>query len=274
MRSGDWVLLLHGGTAGQSPWAESSRSWAETGAALEAQGYRVIAVDRPGHGGNAATSLDDLGYDRDVETAARAIADHEGSAHVVAHAESGITALLLARRSAQEKYGITVRSVSIVGGYGAEPTADGPNRVVLDYPPRERWSPASQRWAIRRLTYSGDAFDDRFDDRVSAKTAREAAELVAAVGAQAQLNGDLLRAKNAIFAHARDHGYDVPISLTFGMSDPLCESPRAFELMKLLASTTAHLELNLVDRAGHFVHRERPAEFQRLLTGFLAKASV
>lgn len=268
----DLVLLVHGGAAGQSPLAETSASWRPVVAGLEARGFRVLALDRPGHGARTASSLDDLSYERDVAAAAAAIAAHGGAAHVVGHAEGGITALLLAQRDVQQRHGVTVRSCTVIGGFGAEPTADAPNRVLLADPPGEPWSPASQRWALRRLTYSGTTCGARCDDDVAAASARAAAAILAAPGARARIAGDLLKAKSQIFAYARDHAYDVPISLTFGMSDPLSEPPRAVELMKLLASTTAHLELNLVDRAGHFVQFERHDECLRILSGFLSLA--
>ncbi len=269
--AGELVVLLHGGAAGQSPWAETGRSWEATRARLESLGYRCIAPDRPGHGASPAETIEDLGFARECAAVAEAIRQHGGAAHVVGHAESGITALLLARRSAQEELGIGVLSCTVVGGYGAEPTADGVERVVLSHPPEPRWSAPSQRWALRRLSYGGDALGDRCDDAQATRSVRTAAALLEQPGASARIAGDLLRAKGDIFAYARDHGYDVPISLTWGMHDPLSEPPRAVELMNLLATTTAHLELNLVDRAGHFAHRERPAEFHRLLEGFLSR---
>lgn len=271
---GELVVLLHGAAAGQSPWAETGRSWEATRARLESLGYRCIAPDLPGHGANRAEAVEDLRFARACEAVAETIRGNGAAAHVVGHAEAGITALLLARRSAQEGLGIRVLSCTVVGGYGAEPTADGVERVVLSHPPEPRWSAPSQRWALRRLSYSGDALGDRCDDEQAIESARAAAALLEQPGAAVGIAGDLLRAKGEIFAYARDHGYDVPISLTWGMHDPLSEPPRAVELMNLLASTTAHLELNLVDRAGHFAHRERPEEFHRLLEGFLSLSGV
>lgn len=268
--SGELVVLLHGGSAGRSPWAESSRSWELVSRRLAAAGYRCLAVDRPGHGTRAAESLADLTFEAECAAVAEVISQNGGSAHVVGHAEAGITALLLARRETQESFGIRLRSCAVVGGYGAEPTGDGPERVVLRHPPAPPWSTASQRWAVRRLTFAGNACGDDVGDREAAESSRAAARLIASPGASARLAGDLLRSKGEIFAYARDHGYDVPISLTWGMHDPLSEAARAVELMNLLASTRAHLELNLVDRAGHFVHRERPDELSRLLEGFLS----
>lgn len=271
--AGEVVILLHGGAAGRSPWSETRASWNEVSARLERVGLDRVAVDRSGHGESTARTLDDLTFESDCASVAEIIRGHGGSAHLVGHAEAGITALLLARRTAQRRYGIEVRSCTVVGGFGAEPTADGPERIVLAHPPAPDWSPASQRWALRRVTYLGDALGDDCDDPVAAASARAAAELLAGPGASARIAGDLLRAKGEIFAYARDHGYDVPISLTWGMHDPLSEPARAVELMNLLATTSAHLELNLVDRAGHFAHRERPEEFVRLLEGFVNRRS-
>lgn len=269
-RRGDLVVLMHGGSAGRSPWAETSRAWSQVGRSLEASGYRVLAADRPGHGTRSATSIEDLTYESECVALADLIAQNGGSAHLVGHAEAGTTALLMARREMQDRFGVHVRSCTVIGGYGAEPTGDAPERVVLKHPPAPRWSAPSQRWAVRRLTFSGDMADDLYDDTTAAESARTAARLVVAPGGAERLSGDLLKAKGEIFAYARDQDYDVPISLVWGMHDPLSEPARAVELMNLLATTRAHLELNLVDRAGHFVHRERPDELLRLLTGFLS----
>ncbi|WP_336660024.1 alpha/beta fold hydrolase [Leucobacter sp. USHLN153] len=271
---GEVVVLLHGGSAGQSPWSDTGNTWADTAARLEGAGYTVVAPDRPGHGASPATAIDDLSFEHECSVVAEAIAAAGGRAHVVGHAEAGITALLLAQRDRQKKLGIEVLSATVVGGYGAEPTADGPERVILSDPPVEAWSAASQRWAVRRLTHAGDTAGERYDDARAGESSRAAAALLEERGNSARVAGFLLRAKSSIFAWARDRGYDVPISLTWGMEDPLSETPRAVEFMKVLASTTAHLELNLVDCAGHFVHRERADEFERLLLGFLARSSA
>ncbi|UOR01518.1 alpha/beta hydrolase [Leucobacter allii] len=269
--SGEHVVLLHGGSAGRSPWAEHAQGWDRVGRRLEASGYRCLAVDRPGHGARPAESIADLTFEAECAAVAEVISRHGGSAHVVGHAEAGIVALLLGRREMQERFGIHVMSCAVVGGYGAEPTGDAPERVVLQHPPAPLWSEASQRWAVRRLTYAGDTCGHDAADRMAAERARAASRLLAESGAAARIAGDLLRAKGEIFAYARDRGYDVPISLIWGMDDPLSEPARAVELMNLLASTSAHLELNLVDRAGHFPHRERPGEVLRLLEGFLSR---
>lgn len=262
------VVLLHGGAAGRSPWAESGATWSAVGERLEAAGFTCLAIDRPGHGGRVVGSWSELTFAAECEEVAEVIRRSGGTAHLVAHAEAGVTALLLAQGSVQEELGITVRSCAIVGGHGAEPMGDAPERIVLKHPPVGDWSPAEQRWAVRRLTYGGKRLDDR-EDTAAAETARSSARLVAEDGAAVRLAGDLLRAKGEIFAYARDHGYGVPISLTWGADDPLSETARAVELMNLLSTGDRHLELHLVDRAGHFVHRERPEELARLLEGFL-----
>lgn len=267
------VVLLHGGSAGRSPWSENHATWDQTCSHLEQAGFLCVAVDRPGHGALEARVLDDMTFEAECASVAEVIRAHGGRAHLVGHAEAGVTALLLAQRTMQEKFGVAVRSCTVVGGFGAEPTGDAPERMVLASPPVPEWSSASQRWALRRLSYLGDNFGDQCDDVTATKSSLAAARILAESGAQARVASDLLRAKSEIFAYARDYGYDVPISLTWGMEDPLSEPVRALELMNLLATTRSHLELNLVDRAGHFVHREQPDEFVRLLEGFLTGGS-
>ncbi|MFI9557538.1 alpha/beta fold hydrolase [Nonomuraea endophytica] len=245
--SGTPVVLLHGGAPGSSGYAGCLEVWEPISGAVAAAGHRVIAWEGAGSGGFRAQ-----------ESAVLATLDGLGVTHfhVVGHGEAGLLALLIARSVPAR-----VLSCSVIAGHEAAPTGDAPTNLRLAHPPAD--PRRAQAWHVERLSYSPHHLDDTFLDALAAK---------AAVDPPAHPHADLLAAKDALYAYARDHGYRVPIMLVWGSHDPLSEVERGLALLDLLASTKAPLSLHVVNRAGHFAFRERPREVLRLLLPFLARS--
>ncbi|WP_157249276.1 alpha/beta fold hydrolase [Nonomuraea typhae] len=239
------VLLLYGGAPGTSGYTGGPEVWDPVSGAIAAAGHQVIAWDGAGGG-------------RDAEPAVLATLDGLGVSafHVVGHGEAGLLALQLARSVPGR-----VLSCSVIAGHEAAPTGDSPVNLRLAHPPAD--PRRAQAWHLERLSYTPHHVDDALLDAHAAR---------AATDPPAQPPADLLAAKDALYAYARDHGYRVPIMLVWGSHDPLSEVERGVALLDLLATTTAPLSLHVVNRAGHFVFRERPREVLRLLLPFLARS--
>ncbi|WP_262286327.1 alpha/beta fold hydrolase [Micromonospora sp. MA102] len=260
--SGPAVVVLHGGDAGRSPYAASLDVWNPLTEMLG--GHRVIALDRPGFGGSPATSAADLTYaaaERVVLDVVRQLGID--AFHVVGHGEGGLLALQITRNPA-----VRVLSCAVLAGTEAAPTGDSALNLRLANPPRPSSSRAAQAWALERLSYTPHHIGELLDIAL----AHAAAPAVAAdLLDDAALHSDLLSAKDALFGYARDTGYSVPISLVWSSDDPLSPVERGVALLNLLASTTAELSLQVVNRVGHFPFRERPDEVARLLLPFFAR---
>jgi len=270
--AGPAVLLLHGAAPGQSPWCGSADLWGPFAGLLVAAGCRVIAIDRPGAGGSAARAVDDLTYGAVAGAVAGvAAARGLGPVHLVGHGPGGLVALLLARAG---QHDLAVRSATVLNSPEVTPTGDMAMDVALLHPPAPGGTAASQLWAMGRLSFDNHHLDGLGPllSRLAAAPANAAAAAIAAdQAADARLRGDLLSAKGQVFAHARDHGYDVPIQLIWGANDPSSPPPFAVATLNYLATTTAELSLSFVNRAGHFAFREKPGEVAGLVSGFVAR---
>ncbi|MBO9524125.1 MAG: alpha/beta hydrolase [Nocardioidaceae bacterium] len=260
--SGPVVVLLHGGTTGAAPYAASA-ALLDPLADLLATDHRVVAVDRPGCGASPAETREQLGY-RHAEDVVGGLLDRLGIAacHLVGHGEGGLLALLLAQAGSPR-----VTSCTVIAGHEAAPTGDSPSQLRLAHQPRPVASRRAQAWTLERLSYTPHHLVDGLLDTLAAQAGSEAgvARTTLAEAHTGYLRTDLLAAKDRLFGFARDTGYDVPITLVWGTHDPLSPVERGVALMDLLATTRAPLDLQVVNRVGHFPFRERPGEVAELV---------
>jgi pimeloyl-ACP methyl ester carboxylesterase len=265
----DAVVLLHGGQAGRTPYVGCADLWRPL---IDALGEvpRTVAIDLPGCGGSglgdprgllvAATAqrvgatLRELGLERVV---------------VVGHGEASLVALLLAREAPE---GVEVGGAMVISGLGAAPTGDALSNLTLLHPPPPRWSEGSQRWALGRICARIDHVTPELVQTLAGHAAGPPhAEAVAAQADPAlalDREADLLGARAALFAHARDVGYAVPLSLVWGARDPIAPLPLGHGLFEILATSPAHLNFNVVNETGHLAFREDPRAVARLLAPF------
>ncbi len=267
---GSVVVLLHGGAPGPRPYAASRHVWTPLSELL-ATHHRVLAIDRPGFGDSPAGDLEDLTYAAAERAVVRVLQELDVSeCHVVGHGEGGLLALQIAR-----SMDVSVLSCTVLAGNEAAPTGDSPHPLRLSSPPVPTISRRAQAWVVERLSYTPHHIDDDFLDSLAAHASSASAEHVAGLAERGErrLRSDLLATKDRLFGYARDVGYAVPITLVWASDDPLSPIERGVALMDLLATTSAPLDLQVVNRAGHFVFRERPHDVaELLLRGFSREA--
>lgn len=273
------TVLLHGGLAGHAAWEGSADLWRPVLEELRGRGGtpRALALDLPGAGGSPVAGHEELtiaGITARVTHTLRAL-DVE-VAIPVGHGEASLVALLLARHQPD---GLAVQGAMIVAALGAAPTSDGVPPVVLTEPPSPaQGAEARVRWALDRLSWSAAHVTPEIVATLAAHAegpARASArEALAAPGARRRLDADLLGAKLELFAFARDAGFDVPIAIVWAAEDPLLTVDHGDALFALLATSQAHLDFNLVPRAGHLVFREEPAVLARLIVPLAARVTT
>jgi pimeloyl-ACP methyl ester carboxylesterase len=268
------TVLLHGGMAGHGPWHGAADLWRPLMEAMGPRG-RVIAIDLPGCGGSPiadAVELTIAGATDRVGATLRALGVEV--AVPVGHGEASLVALLLARRPPE---GLSVGGAAVIAATGAAPTSDGVSPVVLLNPPTAQGAAARSRWELDRLSSSAAHVTD---DTVNA-LARHADGPARASAAQAlshpeaaiRLTTDLLGAKMDFFAHCRDTGYDVPISILWGSHDPLLTVAHGDGLFALLSTTNEELDFNVLGRTGHLPFREDPRAVLRILEPFASRST-
>ena len=251
---GPAVLLIHG-------FGASSRSWRAVGPRLVKAGYRVLAVDLPGHGFS-----DKYAGDYSIKAVGRkvlAVLERKGATrpHVVAHSWGTAVALGMARQAPTK-----VRSLTLLASFAYEE----------QLPPFMIWARAPGLgeflfafiWDQRlddRLNYA--FYDpDRFAHPAAADEARETFRRPGALAA------GLAVMRGINFTELQKHypSLKTPVLIISGKQDRVTRLPAARRLHADLPDSR-HLVL---PRCGHMPLIEHPIKVERALRGFWAELNA
>lgn len=269
--SGPAMVFLHGGMYGGID-CSSSALWDVIFAPL-AKGFNVIAVDRLGQGYTDNPKSDgDFTFDASVQHAAaflRRLA--KGPYHVVGHALGGFVAARLALEDPA-----LVRSATCIAPGSLSPGVERGPFVLSDLP---AWSAR----ATIRACYERNCFDprvvtERMLDEAEAVSRtlghRLAAERMLAGGLESKLfRPELGRRRFESQRWLLERGMPCPTLVAWGLQDPIADVEDGLILFEMFMKCQRETELRLFNRAGHYVHREHPESFARLLWGFAASYS-
>lgn len=266
--SGTPVLFLHGGEMGDESIAASADDWEYNLGPIAEAGYRCIALDLLGQGqtGNPASDQDwsPRAQGTHVEQFIRAL--DCGPVHLVGHSIGGFIACRLT-----QDYPRLVQSFTILGGDACAP---GTSRSQLafacnPYPAGTREATA---WILQRASFAREHITDAWIDRMHAIMCAD--KYQAAVRKMKEGLVDMVyevvlrRDREAMFARLQHQGLLRPVMLIWGFDDPIAPMDMGYRLQDLLARHQARAHLSIINKAGHFCHRERPAETNRVLTEF------
>ena len=235
------LVLVHGFT-------QSSRTWGTVGEGL-ARGYRVIAVDAPGHG-RSATVAADLPSGADLMVAAAGAAP----ATWLGYSMGGRYALHVALR-----HPASVRRLVLVSATaGIEDPEERAQRRHSDEAlaarlETEGLEPFLRWWLSQPLfaTLPTEAAD--LEGRLEGTSAGLAASLrLAGTGSQEPLWAAL-------------PGLGMPVLVVAGALDS-----KYVALAERMAATIPGADLAVIADAGHACHMERPEDFLRVVTRWLA----
>ena len=234
------VVLVHGFT-------QTLRSWGRVAAPL-AGAYEVVRVDLPGHGESAAVELT-------FEETAAAIGDAGRTATYVGYSMGGRLCLRLAVDRPD-----LVRSLVLVGASpgladdgdrGARRAADEALAAEIE---RAGTAAFLERWLAQPLFATLDPQPEDIEARLTNTSAGLATALRRlGTGGQEPLWGRLRDLEMPVLAVAGEH--DARYT---GIAE------------QMAAAIGASARTAVVPGAGHAAHLERPDDFSRLLTGFLA----
>jgi pyruvate dehydrogenase E2 component (dihydrolipoyllysine-residue acetyltransferase) len=242
LRQGDGdeaVLLLHGFGGDLNNWLFNLDALAE--------GRTVYALDLPGHGGSVKQA-DGLAA---LTGAVREFLDEEGieRAHLVGHSMGGLVAAAIAREDPGR-----VASLTLVDaiGLGEEISVEYVDGFVAATSRREL-KPVLQRLFADPELVTRSMVDDVLKykriDGVDAALRALAADLFP--GGRQQRAVDL-------------EGYDGPVLVIWGEQDAVIPSSHA-------RAAPERAETQVLAGAGHSPHLESAGEFNRIVTGFLAR---
>lgn len=264
------VLLLHGGGMDSA-----ELSWGEVGPALAAAGHQVIAPDHPGYGHSPPAS-----WSHTQERLVRYVAEFADRLDLVRFGIGGFSlGGGLAIGFALGHPGRVTRA-ALLASYGFSPRLAGSLAPI-----RQAVSWAAVRTVLPQLyapLNSWLAAHPAALSRVLAPLVRDPArrtpELLAAVAeeigrhADEQAFAQFQRSEVGFKGNRTDYTADlgefaVPALIVQGDRDPGISVARA----QRAAETIPDARLLLLPGAGHWVHRDRPAEVESALVAFFAE---
>ncbi len=244
------VVLIHGAGGDRTVWQLQTR-W------LAHHGYRVRAVDLPGHGGSAGPVL------ATIEEMADWLADFVNAAgvapaHLVGHSMGTFVVLETAARHPE-----AARSVVMLGTASAMPVhpglqaaADADSSVAGEL--ITSWGLGSRAhqgghespgmWLIGSTT----ALLDRADTGVLASDLAACAAYEGAKTAAPQVQ--------------------CPVSLILGREDKMTPNMAATDLIASFRDDVT--TVNLIERVGHFMHTERPIEVRKAIAAAIGRVEA
>lgn len=271
--AGQPLVLLHGGYFG---FPDSLDTWSANFAGL-AERFRVYALDRVGQGFTGNPRADgDYTEDFVLRHTARwlevlGISD----AHLVGHSRGG----LLAARLALACQGFA-RSLVLISSASLAPDPEEPALQMSGFYAKlgidDRlgpWTREQMRAEPEANSYSYTHITDGYLDRyleISRRPEFEEVRRKMREGLASEVYlPSLRRARAETLRAIEERGLPCRCLCAWGMNDPSARLKEAgLPLYERICRKTPSAELHLFNRAGHYVYREHPRDFNELLSTF------
>ena len=267
--SGRPVLFLHGGEMGDMSFAGSAEDWEfNLGAAVQA-GYRTIAVDLLGQGHTDNPQSDD-GWSSRAQIAhvvqfVRALGC--GPLHLVGHSHGGYIACRLTQEHPR-----LVQSCTIVSSDACAPGTSR-SELVFAINPYAASTRDATAWILKRASFSNEHITDtwlnRIHDTLQLEKSKTGIRKMHTEGLIDMVFSVVLRRdRENMFLRLQHEPLLRPLMLIWGFNDTIAPIEMGYRLFDLVSRHQPRAQLSIVNKAGHFCHRERPAEVNRVLVEF------
>jgi pimeloyl-ACP methyl ester carboxylesterase len=266
---GERIVMIHGAQFGASDGASSAKTWALNFPVLK-NWHNAIAFDKLGQGytDNPKTDADYTMHA--IVQHAIGFLDRLGKKpyHVVGHSRGGyVVSRLTLERPDLVKTCVCVSSGSLSPGTTR-------TRIVHKNPPQPQLSRESIRWFCERYSFNPKIVTEDWLDGSVAIVATERNKI-----AVAKMNKDGLSRKQFLPQLAKqkaethrwllERGMPCPTLVVWGYNDPAASIENGMQLIELFMTKQRDTEVRIINKSGHFVMREHPATFNRMIDTYV-----
>jgi pimeloyl-ACP methyl ester carboxylesterase len=267
--TGEPVVMIHGAQFGAGDGCSSAKTWALNFPVLRSW-HNVIAFDKLGQGytDNPKT---------DADYTMHAIVQHaikflealgKGPYHVIGHSRGGyVVSRLSLERPDLVKTCICVSSGSLSPGTTR-------TRIVHKDPPQPQLTRESIRWFCERYSYNPKIVTEDWLDGSVAIAATERNKIAVAKMnkeglSRKQFLPQLFKQRAETHRWLLERGMPCPTLVVWGFNDPAADIANGMQLIELFMHRQRDTEVRIFNKSGHFVMREHPAAFNRLLDTYI-----
>lgn len=261
---GERIVFVHGVQMGSTDGSSSARSW-ELNFPVLARRYHCIALDRLGQGYTDNPKSDaDYTMHASVQHVIRFL-DTLGKKpyHLVGHSRGGY----IVTRITMERPDL-VKSCICVSSGTLSPGTTRTHIMTRDRPQPET-TRGSIRWYLEAYSYNPAIVTEAWidDALASGQTDKNQAAVAKMKGGlmRTQFVPQLERQTAEVRRWLIEKGMPCPTLIVWGRNDPGAEFEAGMQLVELFMMNQRETEMRVFNRSGHFVYREHPAAFNRML---------
>jgi 2-hydroxy-6-oxonona-2,4-dienedioate hydrolase len=266
---GERIVFVHGVQMGATDGSSSARTWDQNFQVLS-RSFNAISLDRLGQG-YTDNPVSDADYTMHASVQhVIAVLDRLGKKpyHLVGHSRGGY----IVTRIAMERSDLVKTSTCVSSGT-LSPGATRTETATRSRPQPEH-DRESIRWYLERYSYNPMIVTDSWieDSRAIAcldKTKEAASRMRGGGLLKAQFAPQLYRQRAETHRWLIEQGMPCPTLIVWGRNDPGAHLDAGLRLIEMFMQRQKRTEWRLFNRSGHFVFREHPKSFNRLLHDFV-----
>ena len=266
---GERIVFIHGVQMGSTDGSSSARAW-ELNFPVLAAAHNAVSLDRIGQGYTDNPKSDaDYTMHASVQHVIGFL-DKLGKKpyHLVGHSRGGyIVTRITMERPDLVKTCVPVSSGTLSPGWSR-------THVAVRDRPRPEHTRESIRWYLERYSYNPKIvteawIDDALAIGVTQKNRLAVDKMYKDGLLDRQFVPQLHLQRGETHRWLIAQGMPCPTLVVWGYNDPGADLKNGLQLIELFMKRQRQMEVRLFNRSGHFVYREHPAAFNRMLDSFV-----
>lgn len=244
----EWIVFLHGAGQSHLTWSQQVRAFAY-------DGYNVLALDLPAHGGSKGEALDNPEEMADWVIDVMDALNIE-KAHLVNHSMGGLISLELGARYDERVQSIVFIATAMTIAVG---------EILIE------WAKTDQRRAIDMMTSMGmSSFGHHFDTSVPGTSLIGSGVQIMESNDISALPADLTACVS--YKAGKDAAANIQCP-TLGIVSTVDRMVKA-KFGEMLCDAIGNSKLHKIENGGHMLPAERPREINEVMRGFYNSSNI